>query len=90
MSAMPCDHLARIHYKGMFRGCAEHADVIDAGEGENIADEAVFYLKRWLWVAAQNANHWLEVVLEDTLLEAQHSLLKAQQAREEAIREAAG
>jgi hypothetical protein len=44
------------------------------GEGEDMADEAVLYLKRWLWVARQNANRWLEIVLEDASLEAQRSL----------------
>ena len=78
-SATPCDRLAKAHYNTMFGVCDEHADAIRTGEGEDMADEAVSYLKRWLWMARQKANHWLEVVLEDALLEARHRLLKAQQ-----------
>lgn len=54
------------------------------GEGEGTVNEAVFYLKLWVRLARQNANHWREVVLEDALLEAQHRLFKAQQVCEEA------
>lgn len=82
MYTTPCDRLDRVHHNGMFCVCDEHADASHAGEGEGTADEAVFYLKRWLWVAHENANHWLEVVIEDALLEAQHRLLKAKQERE--------
>ena len=46
MSATPCERLAKGHHNGMFGVCDEHADVLRAGEGVDMADEAVFYLQR--------------------------------------------
>ena len=77
----PCPRPGTVRY-GLGSYCEEHIEVIHAGEGVDPAhEEAIYYLKRWLRIARDKANEFLEAQLSEVLGEAETRLRRAEQER---------
>ena len=63
---------------GLSYYCEEHIEIIYAGEGVDHAREAICYLKRWLRVARDRDNEFLEMQLSEALDKAETQLRHAQ------------
>jgi len=58
--------------------CEEHIEIIYAGEGVDPTREAICYLKRWLRVARDKGNEFLEIQFSEALSEAETRLRRAE------------
>jgi len=83
----PCPRPGTVRY-GLGYYCKEHIEVIYAVERVDHTREAIYYLRRWLRIARDRANEFLEMELSEALGKAETRLRYAQrgldQAREDA------
>ena len=56
----------------------EHMEVVHFSESVEDAHQAIYYLRRWLWIARDRANRFLELKLSEALSEAETLLGRAE------------
>jgi hypothetical protein len=66
----PCSRPDVVRY-GLDHYCKKHSEVSCESEGVENAYEALYYLRRWLWIARDKANELLEVQLSEALCKAE-------------------
>jgi hypothetical protein len=83
----PCPRPGTVRYElGYY--CEEHIEIIYAGEGVDHTREAICYLKRWLRVARDRDNEFLEMQLSEALGEAETRLRRAERELDRACEDA--
>jgi hypothetical protein len=79
----PCPHPSTVRY-GLGYYCQEHIEVIHAGGSADHTREAVYYLRRWLWIARDRANEFLEMQLSEALGKAETRLRRTERELDQA------
>jgi hypothetical protein len=86
-AGQPCSRPGTMR-DGLGYYCEEHIGAIPVYVDADHAHEAIYYLKRWLQIARDRANEFLEMQLSEALSEAEARLGRARgeldQAREDA------
>ena len=82
----PCSRPGTVRY-GLGYYCVEHIEIIYAGEGLNRTREAICYLRRWLRVARNRNNEFLEMQLSETLDEAEMQLRRSERELDQACKD---
>jgi len=73
----PCPRPGTVRY-GLGYCCKEHLEVIHVVGNVHHTQEAIYYLRRWLRIARDKANGFLEVQLSEALGKAETRLRYAQ------------
>jgi len=83
----PCPRPGTVRY-GLDYYCKEHIEIIYAGEGVDHTREAIYYLRRWLRIARDRANKFLEAQLSEALGKAETRLRHAERGLAQACEDA--